>query len=322
MGGGAKKEQHIDHKSLGIVAIKPFHEYSHPPVKHPILPQHEFGLLVVAPPGSGKTNLICNLLLNHYKGYFHEIHICSPTVKNDPKWDRVLQTKGLLVENKKLQKALGKPDKVAGQKVPDVVYKSQGRESEFGGKAEESKFDGKLPEDAVFEDLEQVPIRLAKQNETLEELLKLGIKSDEAKFLLNRVLVIEDDMAGLYRDSSKRDPQTNVVFKRRHYGCSMIKVTQMYKAMPSGHRKAMSAIICFEIPNIRELETLYEEWQMGMNHDDWLQVYKYCTNKPFGFLYYNVNLPRGERVYRNFEEQITMDDNEDIEGDKRAIKQK
>ena len=62
---------------LRVVNIEPVNAHTHPPVPHEVLPKHEFAMLIVAPKGSGKTNFICNLLLKHYKGYFHEVWVIS-----------------------------------------------------------------------------------------------------------------------------------------------------------------------------------------------------------------------------------------------------
>ena len=43
----------------------------------------------LGPSGTGKTNLICNLLLNHYRGCFEKIYIWSPTLPVDKTWDSV-----------------------------------------------------------------------------------------------------------------------------------------------------------------------------------------------------------------------------------------
>jgi Ni2+-binding GTPase involved in maturation of urease and hydrogenase len=63
---------------LKVEAI-PVGSVSHPPPKNEVLPTHEFTFGIVAPPGSGKTNLICNLLL-FYKKYFHNIVVVSPSI--------------------------------------------------------------------------------------------------------------------------------------------------------------------------------------------------------------------------------------------------
>lgn len=58
----------------------------HPEPPHDVLAKHEFSMGIIAPKGSGKTTLICNML-GFYKGYFHTIYIFSPTLKNDEKWN-------------------------------------------------------------------------------------------------------------------------------------------------------------------------------------------------------------------------------------------
>lgn len=93
-------------KDLKIDVVEKKDGPEHPRVHHPVLPQHEFSMLIVAPKGSGKTNFICNLLLKHYKRYFHQVWVCSPTYKNDEKWDVVMNTKHILKENAKLEKVL------------------------------------------------------------------------------------------------------------------------------------------------------------------------------------------------------------------------
>ena len=45
--------------------------------------------VMLAPSGQGKTTLICNLLLNHYRNCFQKIYIWSPTMAVDRTWDGV-----------------------------------------------------------------------------------------------------------------------------------------------------------------------------------------------------------------------------------------
>jgi hypothetical protein len=266
-------------------------------------------MLIVAPKGSGKTNLICNLLLNHYKGYFHQILVCSPTVENDPKWEVVKSTKGLLAENKILNKILGEKIYNGSKPMPKVVHKSEGEASEEREKGD-NKFDGKIPDDAFFTDMDELPERLGKQNEVMKKLRDLGY-NERAKYLIDRVLVIEDDQAGLYKAGNNNNKQVNLVFKHRHYGCSMIKVTQAYKAVPKSIRTNMNALVCFEIPNQAELDVIYEEWPMYLKYDDWMKMFEFATQDNFSFIYMNNHFPKGKRVYKNFEYLITLEDIED-----------
>ena len=52
---------------------------------------HPFRLLLLGKSGSGKTNLLINLLTNdnYYAGYFDRVHYCVPTLYDDPHWRMV-----------------------------------------------------------------------------------------------------------------------------------------------------------------------------------------------------------------------------------------
>lgn len=70
-----------------------------PPYGTDVLPGHEFSMLIIAPRGSGKTTLILNLLSDVYKNYFNKIHVFSPTMAGDAKWETVRAMKGILKKN-------------------------------------------------------------------------------------------------------------------------------------------------------------------------------------------------------------------------------
>src|SRR6476469_5299557 len=92
--------------SLNIKEIPVDKKNCHPNSPSDILPRHEFSMGIIAPKGSGKTTLICNLL-DFYKTYFHGIIVFSPTVKNDDKWVYTKKQK-LLAKNTKLESFLRK----------------------------------------------------------------------------------------------------------------------------------------------------------------------------------------------------------------------
>ncbi len=289
--------------TLKIVKIEPAHEYTFPKVKHPILPQHEFSMVIVAPKGSGKTNFICNLLINMYKGYFHEIWVCSPTVENDQKWSVIKKTKNILVENKRLKKIL-QEDPPADVKIPTVVHRTELDAGEERKK--KPKFTGMMPEDMFFTKLTDLHPRLAKQEEIIHRLAK--DYPEEARYIANRVLVIIDDQAGEF-SSAQKNPESNFVIRHRHYGTSVIVVTQAYKAIPKTIRTNCNALIAFEIANRSERKVVYEEWPDSYSQEDWNSIYEYATSDPFSFIYINTHFPKGHRVFRNFEEQLSIQSN-------------
>ena len=54
-----------------------------------IVPKLPMRSMLVGPPGSGKTMLLTNMILDIYKGCFSRIHIWSPSVEVDNAWKPV-----------------------------------------------------------------------------------------------------------------------------------------------------------------------------------------------------------------------------------------
>jgi GTPase SAR1 family protein len=295
-----------DKLSLDIKPIQPKNAYQHPPVPHKVLPQHEFSLVLVAPKGSGKTNLICNLLLNHYKGYFHDIWVCSPTVDNDPKWEVVKAEKKVLAENRALKRILGDGLTKGGgnKRLPKVVHNTEDALVKERQEQRKSKFEGKIREEQFFGDMRDLFPRLDKQDAMIHHLKnELGYE-EKAKFIADRILIILDDQAGLYQGGSYGNPMVNFMLKHRHYNSSVIVVTQAYKAIPKSIRTNCNALVVFEVPNMAELKVVYEEWPTNMSEEVWMQVYQYAIAEPFAFLYINTHFKKGERVYKNFTHRL------------------
>lgn len=53
------------------------------------LPKASFAMLLLSARGNGKTTLLINMLLQGYKGVFHNVWIFSPTLYSDPKWKAI-----------------------------------------------------------------------------------------------------------------------------------------------------------------------------------------------------------------------------------------
>lgn len=299
MGGGYKKRKKPI--KLDIVPIESDSKLSHPPVPHKILPQHEFALLIVAPKGSGKTNLICNLILNHYKGYFHRILVASPTVDNDEKWDVVKSTKHVICENKTLKALLGDGiDPETKKKIPKIVFNSNQKPDTSTKK----KFEGYVLERDFVNDLEEILPVMEEQNQLIHDIRYELEQGQKAKFIADRMLIVMDDQAGLFKGGNTRNPIVNFVLKHRHYNTSLIIVTQAYKAIPKTIRVNCNQMICFEISNQSELQAIYEEHPCELTEEHWMAMFKYATSKPYSFLYVNDAFPKGQRTFVNFKESI------------------
>lgn len=294
--------------SLKIVPIQSKTPYQHPPVQHSVLPQHEFSMLIVAPKGSGKTNFICNLLLNHYKSYFHNVLICSPTIDNDEKWDVVKETKHVLKENKKLQKIILRYLKKGEQNkstLPIIVHQSGASYKDKEERAEKEKYHGKIAESNFFSNLDDLPPKIAEQQKVIHWLREMGY-DQQSKYLADRLLVVLDDQAGMFRNANFNNPIVNYVIKHRHSNSSLIIVTQAYKAVPKTIRTNCNALILFDIPSLAELKSVWEEYPEGHDWEEWYELYKYATAKPYDFMYINNKFEKEHRIFRNFEQELHL----------------
>jgi hypothetical protein len=78
-----------DQKSLQIIKIDAPTEVDLPFETHGVLPKPPFRMELIAPPHSGKTTLLLNMLLSPtmgYNKYFKKIVVWSPTLLEDPTW--------------------------------------------------------------------------------------------------------------------------------------------------------------------------------------------------------------------------------------------
>lgn len=278
-----------------------------PVVPHKVIPQHPFRMLLVAPQGGGKTNFICNLILRQYKGYFNRIIVCSPTIDNDEKWDVVRNTKGLLVENKKLEDILtnGAQKSHQNKKWKLVFANPAAHQAHKDG----DKFDGKIYDEDMVKDMEEILPVFKEQQGVIDYLRDEGIcggddevEKEKPRFLIDRILIILDDQAGLFKHTVSKNPIVNIFLRHRHFSTSIIVATQAYKAIPKTIRINFSALILFEIPNQLELEDIYHEYPDKLDQDSWIDLYwKIVEDEPFSFFYFNNHFPAGHRIHKRFD---------------------
>lgn len=279
---------------LTVEAIPTPKGFAHPAAKHDALPRHEFSMGLIAPKGSGKTTVLCNLL-KFYKGYFHSILVFSPTVASDEKWDWVKSQK-LLADNVPLKKWLENMTSddnpvVEGPKLEVDLPKYEG---------------GYIPEDCFYSEYDEETL-----TEIMDEQMKMVrlLKSKgKSKHLANRILIIFDDLVGSSLFSGKKDnPFKRLNTNHRHYSASLLMVTQAYKEIPKTVRTQFSCLIVFEIPNEREVEVIFEENPMYLKRDDWMQVYQHAVDGDHNFMFLNYQKPKRLRIMKNFEKVLFVE---------------
>lgn len=87
-------------------------------LQHPLFPAIPFTTIVLGPPGSGKSNLLMNLLRHPYFGMFDHIYIFHPNFYIDETYHKGLDTTGVKVFDdpktwgKELESIIEKKDKI------------------------------------------------------------------------------------------------------------------------------------------------------------------------------------------------------------------
>lgn len=293
-------------RPLQVRAIPVPSSAKHPEPPNDVLPRHEFSIGIIAPKGSGKTTIICNLLC-FYRKYFHTIIIFSPTVASDEKWDYI-KNQDLLAENIPLKKWLRDranrrefKDRIV--QPPPVSHELEGlvhlnTGTNEGKKGE--KFDGRIPEDCFYTQYNEADLQsiLHQQKAIITELKK----HHKTKHLANRILFIFDDLVGSALFSRAGDnPFKMMNTNHRHYSLSIMMVTQAYKELPRTVRVQFSCVILFEIPNEKEIDVVYEENPVGLAHDPWMEMYRHAIDGDHNFLFINFQKPKRLRCMKNFD---------------------
>ena len=78
----------MNHKSPEIKAIKTT-QYTSKQPHYDFMGSLPTRSILLGPSGTGKTTVMANLLLNHYRGCFQRIYIWSPTMGVDRVWDKI-----------------------------------------------------------------------------------------------------------------------------------------------------------------------------------------------------------------------------------------
>jgi hypothetical protein len=279
---------------LTVEAIPTPKSFIHPPAKHDALPRHEFSMGLIAPKGSGKTTVLCNLL-KFYKGYFHSILVFSPTVASDEKWDWVKAQK-LLADNVPLKKWLA--NRTGEENTVVEAPKIEVDLPEWDG--------GQIPEDCFYSEYSEDTLRAVMEEQM--KMVTLLKQHGKSKHLANRILIIFDDLVGSSLFSGKKNnPFKTLNTNHRHYSASLLMVSQAYKEIPKTIRTNFSCLIVFEIPNDREVEVIYEENPMYLKREQWYQVYEHAVDGDHNFMFINYQKPKRLRIMKNFNKVLFVD---------------
>ena len=129
-----------------------------------------------------------------------------------------------------------------------------------------------------------------------------------------RVLLLLDDVVNDIRKNKGVDRAlAKILYNRRHItadggdeanGVSVWLTTQAYNRIPLMIRKVATGLIAFKLKNVKEIQSIFDEYVVGLTKDQFIDIRKYVYRSPFDFLYINMDQPWDDMYHRNFSQLI------------------
>ena len=252
-------------------------------------PQDNFVWYVVASRGSGKTTLIINALLKLYLNKFNKIYWISPTSRLDSK-TQILKESEILTPNRPLIRLM---NSIARKKNKEILSDPDQMEIIDINEVNRSLTD----EDFIEELTPEIMSEIIDQQRFITEAY--------GKQYADKILIIMDDSIDSKIINSKAFK--DLILRGRHYNISNIIISQSYRLLPKYARTNANFISLFETGNKKEVEILYEENHNSLDRKTWEDVYKMCTDIPWGFFSINYNNPKNARLIQNLDRVIKIE---------------
>lgn len=89
-------------------------------------------------------------------------------------------------------------------------------------------------------------------------------------------------------------------------GFSMMYLTQSFFGVPKAIRLQCNLLILKKLTDTRDLKLILSTFSLGMNFEELLTLYKYCTQTPSDFLLVDIDKGEEERYRKGFLEVINI----------------
>ena len=110
-----------------------------------------------------------------------------------------------------------------------------------------------------------------------------------------KILIIFDSMIADIMTSKKFQAIMKELFIRcRKQNISLVFVTQSYFSVPRDVRLNSTHYLIMKINNKRELENIAINHSADIDNQDFMKIYRECTNEPFNFLTIDTTLPASD----------------------------
>ena len=106
-----------------------------------------------------------------------------------------------------------------------------------------------------------------------------------------KIMIIFDDMIADMLSNKKLNPIVTELFIRgRKLNISLVFITQSYFAVPKNIRLNSTHYFVMKIPNKRELQQIAFNHSSDIDFQDFMNLYKKCTEKPYSLLAIDTTL--------------------------------
>ncbi len=224
----------------------------------------------------------------------------SPTIKSDIKWKFAKELE-VLVENKPLKNWILKQK----QKQDDgMIVQGPPIDKAFEALMGDEEFQPQIPENCFFHGNEVVAA-VKKHLDNNKLVVDLLDEHGQLKTMADRILLICDDQVGsdLFV-GPLRKYFVGANTRHRHHSASIIMVSQGYKEIPKTIRTGWTCLLIYKIGNMKELEVIYEEFQMDLSWDEWFQLYQEATRGKHDFMFLDMYGPDDMRMRKGFDKAL------------------
>ena len=107
----------------------------------------------------------------------------------------------------------------------------------------------------------------------------------------NKILIVFDDVIADMNKNKKLDSVVTELFIRgRILNISLVFIKQSYFKVPKDVRLNTTDFFIAKIPNKRELQQILRNHSSDIRTEDFINIYRKCTGKPYSFLVIDTTL--------------------------------
>ena len=101
----------------------------------------------------------------------------------------------------------------------------------------------------------------------------------------NKVLIVFDDMiVDMINNKKINSIVTELIIRGKKLNISLVFITQSHFKVPKDVRLNTTHFFIMKIPNKRELQQIAINHSSDIDFNDFIRIYKKCTDKPYSFL--------------------------------------